>query len=98
MDRYSILYFLTGTRGGVNRIQILRLLQKSPLNANQIKETLKLNYKTVQHHLRLLVKNRFVRMFGANYGTMHQLTDEFKSQISVFKEILAKINKSSGVK
>ncbi len=95
MDRYSILYFLTGTRGGMNRIEILKLLQKKSLNANEIKEKLKLDYKTVQHHLRLLVKNRFIRMSGANYGAMYFLTDEFKLNEKVFKEILAKVNKSS---
>ncbi|MGV8142337.1 MAG: winged helix-turn-helix domain-containing protein [Candidatus Pacearchaeota archaeon] len=94
MNRYSILYFLTGTRGGINRIEILRLLQKKSLNANEIKDKLKLDYKTVQHHLRLLVKNRFIQMSGNNYGAMYHLTEDFKVQISVFKEILAKVNKS----
>ena len=94
MDRYSVLYFLTGTRGGMNRIEILRLLRKKSLNANQIKEKLKLDYKTVQHHLRLLVKNRFIRVTGKNYGAIYYLTDEFKMQSKVFKEILAKLNKS----
>ena len=95
MDRYSILYFLTGTKGGMNRIEILKLLQKKSLNANEIKEKLKLDYKTVQHHLRLLVKNRFISISGERYGAMYQLTDEFNFHKNLFKEILAKVNKSS---
>ena len=94
MDRYSILYFLTGTRGGMNRIELIKLLIKKSLNANEIREKLKLDYKTVQHHLRLLVKNRFIKMSGDKYGAIYNLTDEFKLQISVFMEILAKVNKS----
>lgn len=94
MDRYTILYFLTGTRGGLNRIEILRLLKKSSLNANQIKNKIKLDYKTVQHHLRLLGKHRFIRISGREYGAIYSHTVEFKSQTSVFEEILAKLNKS----
>ena len=95
MDRYSILYFLTGTKGGMNRIDILKLLQKKSLNANEIKEKLKLDYKTVQHHLRLLVKNRFISISGERYGAMYHLTEDFNLHKSVLKEILAKVNKSS---
>ncbi len=94
MDRYSILYFLTGTRGGMNRIEILKMLLKKSLNANEIKEKTKLDYKTVQHHLRLLVKNRFISNSGERYGTTYQLTDEFRSHKDVLDEILAKVNKS----
>jgi len=94
MNSYIIYYLLTGTRGGMSRIDILKLLQKKSLNAHQIKEKLNLDYKTVQHHLRLLVKHRFISISGERYGAMYHLTDEFKLHFSVFKEILAKINKS----
>lgn len=94
MNRLSILYLLTGTRGGINRIEILKLLQNKNLNANQIKEKLRLDYKTVQHHLRLLVKNRFINTSGEIYGAMYYLTNEFKLQLPLFREILAKVNKS----
>lgn len=94
MDRYSILYFLTGTKGGMNRVEILKLLQKRALNANELKEKLGLDYKTIQHHLRLMVKHRFISASGMNYGAIYRLTDEFKSHKHVLNEILAKVNKS----
>ena len=84
---------MTGTRGGMNRIEIIKLLIKKSLNANEIREKLNLDYKTVQHHLRLLLKNRFIRMSGDRYGAIYNLTDEFKSHKNVFNEILAKVNK-----
>ncbi len=97
MDRLSILYILTGTRGGMNRIEIIKLLMKKSLNANEIKQKLKLDYKTVQHHLRLLVKNRFISISGQRYGAMYELTDEFKMHEKTFREIWAKVNKSKEV-
>ncbi|SRR3989344_2260721 len=93
MNDYIILYLLTGTRGGINRIQILKLLSKGNLNAHKIKEKLKIDYKTVQHHLRLLLKHRFVTTSN-KYGALYLLTDEFKIHMNLFKEILAKVNKS----
>ncbi len=95
MDRYSILYFLTGTRGGMNRIHILKLIQHSPLNAHQLKEKLNLDYKTIQHHLRLLSKHNFIRMGNETYGATYHFTDLFKQYTSVFRKILANLNKSS---
>ncbi len=47
-------YVLTGTRGGENRVRILKTVEEQPRNANQLAETLDLDYKTVRHHLDVL--------------------------------------------
>ena len=93
MNSYIVNYILTGMRGGRNRIDILKVLLGNSLNANQIKEKLGLDYKTIQHHLRLLLKNRFIRISGKKYGAVYCLTDEVKININIFNDILAKINK-----
>ncbi len=66
---------LTGMKGGINRVEIIKLLIRGKLNANQLKEKLKLDYKTIQHHLRLLKKNRFIMNSGNNYGAVYFLTE-----------------------
>ena len=44
-------------RGGDNRIKILNLLLKNPLNINKIsEELLQLVYKTIQHYIHILRK------------------------------------------
>lgn len=98
MNSYIINYILTGMKGGKNRIDIIQLLLKKELNANQIKEKLGLDYKTVQHHLRLLLKNRFIVISGKKYGANYCLSNEFKTHIGIFNEILAKVNKSENGK
>ena len=51
-DIIRLLWFLfAGTRGGDNRIKILDILIKNPLNINKISEELQLGYKTIQHHI-----------------------------------------------
>ena len=45
MDK-ALWWLLGGSRGGKNRIRIIRTLDEHPMNANQLSETLDLDYKT----------------------------------------------------
>jgi DNA-binding transcriptional ArsR family regulator len=57
----QLLWFLlAGTRGGANRLRILDVLIDRPTNANQLARQLDLDYRTVHHHLEVLVRNRVV--------------------------------------
>src|SRR5204862_6262714 len=51
---------LGGTRGGPNRAEKIKILQNRPCNANQLAETLRADYKTAQHHVRILEENVLV--------------------------------------
>ncbi len=88
-------YLLGGTRGGANRAEILRALLDRPLNANQLAETLKVDYKTIQHHLRVLEENGLVTPSekGA-YGAVILLTPKMEEALPVLEEIWSKIGRS----
>lgn len=53
-------YLVASTRGGINRARIIELINSHPANANQIAQELKLDYKTVVHHLDVLSQNGLV--------------------------------------
>ena len=53
-------YLIASTRGGINRARILELVNSHPANANKIAQELKLDYKTIIHHLEVLSKNGLV--------------------------------------
>src|SRR5207237_9095006 len=55
--RRLLWYLLGGTRGGPNRAEIIKILQNRPRNANQLAETRRVDYKTVQHHVRILQRH-----------------------------------------
>ena len=71
----DLWYVLTGTRGGENRLRILRALDEHPRNANQLAEALDLDYKTVRHHLDVLLDHGIVEDSGDDYGTVYLVTD-----------------------
>lgn len=82
-------YVLTGTRGGKNRVRLLRALADRPRNANQLAEDLGLDYKTIRHHLAVLVENGVVQNTGDGYGTVYLPTDRTRSNWDTVETILA---------
>jgi DNA-binding transcriptional ArsR family regulator len=73
--RSLMWYLLCGTRGGPNRLRILRELERSPANAHQIASALDLDYRTIRHHLRLLERNGAVaRPVGEAYAAPYELS------------------------
>jgi DNA-binding transcriptional ArsR family regulator len=88
-------WLLAGSRGGDNRIRLLTMLRERPLNTNQLREELDLDYKTVQHHLRVLTKNRVIVEEGDRYGRLFFLTPWLEANWEVVEEIMAKSGKNN---
>lgn len=57
------------------------------MNANQLSNALDLNYKTVQHHLEVLVENDVLRTQGEDYGRMYFLTDQMQDNLDILEEV-----------
>jgi len=85
-------YIFAGMRGGITRIKIITLISKRPCNMNQIRKDLKLDYKTVQHHMKLLVENRLVTSEDKKYGTVYFTSQIFEQNKNIFEEIKEKIS------
>lgn len=84
-------YVLTGTRGGTNRARILRALDDRPRNANQLAEALDLDYKTVRHHLDVLVENGVLEDSGDDYGAVYLPTDRARHHWDTIEEIIDQV-------
>ncbi len=91
-DLIRLLWFLfAGTRGGENRIRILDLLIKNPLNINKISEELRLDYKTTQHHIQVLEKNNLITRVGNKYGVLYFISNYMEKNIESYNEIKKKL-------
>lgn len=88
-----VLWYLIGsTKGGANRAKILKLLNERPANPNQLSTGLKLDYKTILHHLKVLSENGLVITdVKDRYGATYFLTPLMEKNFGSFREILEKI-------
>ncbi|MBN1761519.1 MAG: winged helix-turn-helix transcriptional regulator [Methanomicrobia archaeon] len=89
--RRVIWWLIVGTKGGVNRARIIRALNERPYNANQLSEVLELDYKTVRHHLKVLLDNKIITVAGDGYGSVYFLSSGMEEEYEVFKEYLDKV-------
>lgn len=85
--RQLLWWLIGGSRGGENRLRVVRALEERPMNANQLSNALDLNYKTVQHHLEVLVENDVLRTQGEDYGRMYFLTDQMQDNLDILEEV-----------
>lgn len=85
-------YVLTGTRGGKNRVRILRAIHEQPLNANQLAEQLELDYTTIRHHIDVLEDNSVVKQGGEGYGAVYLPSDRARDHWDVVEQIIEQVD------
>lgn len=88
-------WLITGTKGGKTRAQIIKTVKSNPQNANQLATKLKVDYKTIRHHLTILEKNKLVMPVGEHYSTVYFLSQPLEENYSVFEEIAEKMTKQN---
>ncbi len=91
--KYLLGWLIAGTRGGPTRAKIIEALKETPQNANQLATLLKMDYKTMRHHLEVLEKNRIITSMGDRYGATYFLSQTLEDNYCVFEEIVKKIGK-----
>ena len=84
-------YVFVATRGGPTRIKIVDMLRERPYNINQMKTALTMDYKTIQHHIKILEDNRIIMPEEKKYGTIYFPTGEFERAADVFSEIRGRV-------
>ena len=90
-----LLWFVfAGSRGGLNRIRIVLAIKERPINKNQLSKELGIDYKAIQHHLRVLEKNYLIINNSQKYGSILYLSPLLESHIAVFDEIITKMKES----
>jgi len=80
-----------GSRGATNRIRIMSSLRKRPSNRNQLSIELGVEYKAIQHHLKVLEKNNLVIKTGNRYGLTYCVSSLFDYNEIIFDEIVDKL-------
>ena len=89
--KYILGWLIAGTRGGMTRAKIILTLKESPSNANQLSTNLKLDYRTVRHHLDILLKNKLVAIAGDGYGQTYFLSTLLEESYGLFEQFLNRL-------
>ncbi|VVC05728.1 Bacterial regulatory protein, arsR family [uncultured archaeon] len=100
-DPYAkrLLWFVfTGSKGGLNRIRLISVIRKTPLNANQLAKELGLDYKAIQHHVNVLEKNNLITRVGEKYGSTFFISTFLEVNLETFDEIVTKLEQSKYAK
>ena len=89
----KIVFWLlfVGSRGRTNRIRIMSVLRKRPRNRNQLATELGIDYKNIQHHIKILEGNNLVKKIGNHYGVIYCVSTFFENNETVFDEIVARL-------
>ncbi len=96
--RKLLLYLFTGTKGGYTRLRIIMLLTERPFNTHQLSKELDLDYKAIQHHMRVLEKNNLVIKVGEKYGAMFHLSNFLEINIRALDEAIEKLERKMNAK
>jgi len=89
--KYLLGWLIAGTRGGPTRAKIIETLKETPQNANQLATLLKMDYRTIRHHLKVLEKNKIITTAGEGYGTTYFLSQVMEENYALFEEIMKKM-------
>jgi DNA-binding transcriptional ArsR family regulator len=92
----ALWYLLAGTRGGPNRVRLIRAIEDRPRNANQLAEHVDLDYNTVRHHLDMLLEHDVVERSGEEYGALYFLTDRFERHRETFEQVTERLDVETG--
>jgi predicted ArsR family transcriptional regulator len=70
---------------------MIQILKETPQNANQLANSLEMDYRTIRHHLEVLQKNRIIVSEGEGYGKTYFLSQVMEENYALFEEIVNKI-------
>ena len=96
--RNLLLYLFTSTRGGFTRLRIIMHLLDKPYNTHQLSKELDLDYKAIQHHMKVLEKNNMVSKIGEKYGAIFHLSTFLEINIGALNEAIEKLDRKMNYK
>ncbi len=88
----------TGMGGRYTRLRIICAITEDPMNTLELSKKLDLDYKTIQHNIKVLEKNNLIVREGEGYGDMFFVSEIITSNLStlyaVIRKVEAKLDKS----
>ncbi len=73
---------------------MINSLKQKPKNAHQLSKDLKVDYKTIQHHLKILYENSLITVMNkGEYGATYFLSSIIEDNMKELEEIWKRFGK-----
>ncbi|HEY6626055.1 MAG TPA: PAS domain S-box protein [Ignavibacteriaceae bacterium] len=82
-----LCYLIQGTRGGKTRALILKHLNDRSYNAHQLSTVMNMDYKTIRHHLGVLIKNGIIGKGNDGYSDLYFISKDMEEDLNKFNEL-----------
>lgn len=86
----------TGMSGRYTRMRIICAITEEPLNARELSKKLELDYKTIQHNIKVLESNSLIDRVGEGYGDMFFPSDLISSNLPTLYKVIKKVEDKLG--
>jgi PAS domain S-box-containing protein len=81
-----LTYLIEGTSGGKTRALILKHLAEKSYNANQLATTLNMDYKTIRHHLAVLIKYGIITRNHDGHSVLYFISNNIAESLKSFDD------------
>jgi len=91
LDLFSSVF--TGMGGRYTRMKIICAIAEEPMNTLELSKKLALDYKTIQHNIRVLEENGMIIRQGEGYGDMFFPSELLTSNLPTLYLVIRKAEK-----
>jgi len=81
----------TGMSGRYTRMRIICAITEEPMNSRELSKKLELDYKTIQHNIKVLESNSLIDREGKGYGDMFFPSDLISSNLPTLYKVIRKV-------
>ena len=81
----------TGMSGRYTRMRIICAITEKPMNTLELSKKLDLDYKTIQHNIKVLESNSFIIREGKGYGDVFFVSDLISSNLPTLYKVIRKV-------
>lgn len=81
----------TGMSGRYTRMRIICAITENPMNALELSQYLELDYKTIQHNIKVLESNSLIIREGDGYGDVFFPSELISSNLPTLYKVIRKV-------
>ena len=86
----------TGMSGRYTRMKIICAITEEPMNSLELSKKLGVDYKTIQHNIKVLESNNLIVRTGTGYGDIFFPSELISSNLPTLYKVIRRVEKKLG--